>query len=112
MLKYLLLQLANPDNTAVKPNNDRLNVTNNLRIIPGTLGNVEMGVKYLFDTPVYWQLPKRFTGDKVTYVPIITMKCIKLVGFSNLIIRYFRMVVTYVLPSALKVATLFSHNPY
>lgn len=62
----LYSQLANPDSTALKPNNDRLNVTNNLRIIPGTLGHVEMGVKYLFDTPVYWQLPKRFTGDQVS----------------------------------------------
>jgi len=62
------LQLVNPDNAGPKVNKDernQLNVTNNLRIIPGTVGNVEIGVKYLFDTPVYWQLPKRFTGDKV-----------------------------------------------
>lgn len=60
--------MANPDSTALKLNKDernQLNVTNNLRIIPGTIGNVEIGVKYLFDTPVYWQLPKRFYGDKV-----------------------------------------------
>lgn len=44
---------------------NQLNVTNNLRIIPETIGNVEIGVKYLFDTPVYWQLPKMFSGDKV-----------------------------------------------
>lgn len=58
----------NPDNTGLKPNKEernQLNVTNNLRVIPGTISNVEIGVKYLFDTPVYWQLPKRFTGDKV-----------------------------------------------
>jgi len=59
---------VNPDNTGLKPNKDepnQLNVTNNLRVIPGTVGDLEIGVKYLFDTPVYWQLPKRFTGDKV-----------------------------------------------
>ncbi|XP_025195973.1 laminin subunit alpha-1 [Melanaphis sacchari] len=62
------INLANPDNTGLKPNKDernQLNVTNNLRVIPGTISNVEIGVKYLFDTPVYWQLPKRFCGDKV-----------------------------------------------
>lgn len=67
-LPFECLQLVNPDNTGLKSNRDepnQLNVTNNLRIIPGTVGNVEIGVKYLFDTPVYWQLPKRFTGDKV-----------------------------------------------
>lgn len=65
---YLFLQLANPDSTGLKPNKDernQLNITNNLRVIPGTISNVEIGVKYLFDTPVYWQLPKRFCGDKV-----------------------------------------------
>lgn len=59
----------NPDNTRLNSNKDeqnQLNVTNNLRVIPGTIGNVEIGVKYLFDTPVYWQLPKVFIGDKVS----------------------------------------------
>lgn len=66
----------NPDNTGLKPNKDepnQLNVTNNLRVIPGTIGDLEIGVKYLFDTPVYWQLPKRFTGDKVV-IKYTTMK--------------------------------------
>jgi len=67
---------VNPDNTGLKPNKDepnQLNVTNNLRVIPGTIGDLEIGVKYLFDTPVYWQLPKRFTGDKVV-IKSTTMK--------------------------------------
>ncbi|VVC37186.1 Hypothetical protein CINCED_3A012310 [Cinara cedri] len=62
------INLANPESTGQNPNKDeknQLNVTNNLRVIPGTIGNVEIGVKYLFDTPVYWQLPQRFSGDKV-----------------------------------------------
>lgn len=44
----------------------RLNVTNNLRIIPGDVWDVEIGVSYLFDSPVYWQLPAQFLGDKVS----------------------------------------------
>lgn len=40
-------------------------MSNNLRIIPGDAGDVEMGVNYLFDTPIYWQLPKQFLGDRV-----------------------------------------------
>ncbi|XP_050425592.1 laminin subunit alpha-1 isoform X2 [Adelges cooleyi] len=58
------INLANPESGGIERN--QLNITNNLRIIPGTVGNVEMGVKYLFDTPVYWQLPNRFSGDKVS----------------------------------------------
>lgn len=48
-----------------KEEKNQLMVINNLRIIPGTVGNVEIGVKSLFDTPVYWQLPSRFSGDRV-----------------------------------------------
>lgn len=44
----------------------RLNVTNNLRIIPGDSEDVEIGVNFMyFDTPVYWSLPRQFLGDKV-----------------------------------------------
>ncbi|XP_065339678.1 laminin subunit alpha lam-3 [Cloeon dipterum] len=52
--------LTNTDGTSVK-----LNITNNLRIIPGDVGNVRIGVSYLFDTPLYWKLPSTFFGDKV-----------------------------------------------
>lgn len=51
----------------VKRNEKQLNITNNLRIIPSEEGNVELGVNYLFDTPVYWQLPHIFLGDKVIF---------------------------------------------
>lgn len=54
------LALTNTDGTSIK-----LNVSNNLRIIPGDAGNVRIGVSYLFDTPLYWQLPRTFFGDKV-----------------------------------------------
>jgi hypothetical protein len=40
-------------------------VTNNLRVIPGDVGDVRLGVTYPFDTPIYWQLPKQFLGDRV-----------------------------------------------
>lgn len=44
----------------------KLNITNNLRIIPGDSEDVEIGVNFLyFDSPVYWSLPKQFLGDKV-----------------------------------------------
>ncbi len=43
----------------------KLNITNNLRLIPGSVGDIEIGVNYLFDAPIYWQLPNSFLGDKV-----------------------------------------------
>ncbi|XP_026686393.1 laminin subunit alpha-1-like [Diaphorina citri] len=44
----------------------KLNITNNLRIIPGDSEDVEIGVNFLyFDSPVYWSLPKQFLGDKI-----------------------------------------------
>ncbi|XP_014250027.1 laminin subunit alpha-1 isoform X2 [Cimex lectularius] len=60
------INLAIPGNGGmVKKDARHLNITNNLRIIPGDEGNVEMGVNYLVDAPVYWQLPKQFLGDKL-----------------------------------------------
>lgn len=49
-----------------------------------------MGVKYLFDTPVYWQLPKQFSGDKVS----IKFKNQKSKFLLHFLIRYSHMVVT------------------
>ncbi|XP_065226738.1 laminin subunit alpha lam-3-like [Planococcus citri] len=46
-------------------NNIKLNVTNNLRLIPGETGDIEIGVNYLFDAPLYWQLPESFLGDRI-----------------------------------------------
>ncbi|XP_071452213.1 laminin subunit alpha-2-like [Hetaerina americana] len=43
----------------------RLDLVNNLQMIPGDAGDVRIGVSYLFDTPIYWQLPKPFLGDKI-----------------------------------------------
>ena len=67
---FSLLQYAQPENenTFETDRNDtgvKLNVTNNLRLIPGMSGNVEIGVNHLFDAPIYWQLPDAFLGDKV-----------------------------------------------
>ncbi|BES88583.1 laminin subunit [Nesidiocoris tenuis] len=60
------INLAMPGNNGmVKKEEKFLNITNNLRIIPGQLGNVELGVSYWFDSPVYWQLSNDFLGDKV-----------------------------------------------
>jgi hypothetical protein len=56
-----MMNITQTDGTSVK-----LNVSNNLRIIPGDAGNVRIGVSYLFDTPLYWQLPKSFLGDRVS----------------------------------------------
>uniref|UniRef100_T1HX12 Laminin subunit alpha-2 n=1 Tax=Rhodnius prolixus TaxID=13249 RepID=T1HX12_RHOPR len=59
-------KLAMPGhNGVIKKNGKQLNITNNLRIIPSVDGDVELGVSYLFDTPVYWQLPVQFLGDKI-----------------------------------------------
>ncbi|KAK3921962.1 Laminin subunit alpha-1 [Frankliniella fusca] len=65
---YINLALPGVPGASAKTTNstpDRLDVINNLRIIPGDAGDVEMGVNYLFDTPVYWQLPRQFLGDRV-----------------------------------------------
>ncbi|MPC29133.1 Laminin subunit alpha-2 [Portunus trituberculatus] len=43
----------------------RLNVTNQLHVIPGTEGNVSIASSLLFDAPLYWQLPREFMRDKV-----------------------------------------------
>ncbi|XP_069690531.1 laminin subunit alpha-2 isoform X2 [Periplaneta americana] len=43
----------------------QLNITNNLHVIPGTVGDVRIGVSYTFNLPIYWQLPKQFLGDRV-----------------------------------------------
>nr|XP_018899369.1 PREDICTED: laminin subunit alpha-1 [Bemisia tabaci] len=59
------INLAVPGGGEMSLNSEGLNVTNNLRIIPGDLGDVQIGVSFLFDTPVYWQLPASFLGDKV-----------------------------------------------
>lgn len=63
----VLLQLAMPGTGEVSLGgpDEQLNVTNNLRVIPGDVGDVRLGVTYPFDTPVYWQLPKQFLGDRV-----------------------------------------------
>jgi hypothetical protein len=63
----VLLQLAMPGTGEVRlaGPNERLNITNNLQVIPGDTGDVQLGVTYPFDTPVYWQLPKQFLGDRV-----------------------------------------------
>lgn len=42
-----------------------LNVTNNLRTLPGDSEDIKIGVSFLIDTPVYWKLPRQFLGDKV-----------------------------------------------
>ena len=48
-----------------KAGETQLNVTNNLRIIPGTDGDVRIGVSQMFDTPLYWRLPDTFLRDKI-----------------------------------------------
>lgn len=64
-----------PGSKGMKMNGDesRLNITNNLRIIPGDAWDVEIGVSYLFDSPVYWQLPAHFLGDKVSAEQLCVM---------------------------------------
>ncbi|XP_042207400.1 laminin subunit alpha-2-like [Homarus americanus] len=44
----------------------RVNVTNQLHVIPDTQGDVTIGSTLLFDAPLYWQLPRGFKRDKVT----------------------------------------------
>lgn len=60
----------------------KLNVTNNLRLIPGFTGIIEVGVNYLFDAPVYWQLPDSFLGDKVSCAGVVIVK-MRMCGFNE-----------------------------
>uniref|UniRef100_A0A8D8X2U9 Laminin subunit alpha-1 n=1 Tax=Cacopsylla melanoneura TaxID=428564 RepID=A0A8D8X2U9_9HEMI len=59
--------LALPDGNVMKnQHKTRMNITNNLRIIPGDSEDVEIGVNFMyFDYPVYWSLPRQFLGDKI-----------------------------------------------
>lgn len=45
----------------------RLDQAGKLAMIPGSVGNLLMGVSSVFDAPIYWQLPKQFLGDKVSF---------------------------------------------
>ena len=62
---YINLALPGNRQMKFKPNETQLNVTNNLRIIPGVHGDVMIGVSQMFDTPLYWRLPDVFLKDKV-----------------------------------------------
>ena len=66
--EHALLQLAMPGTGEVSlgGSDGQLNITNNLRVIPGDAGDVRLGVTYPFDSPVYWQLPKQFLADRVS----------------------------------------------
>lgn len=62
---YVNLAMPGTGEVSLGGPDEQLNVTNNLRVIPGDVGDVRLGVTYPFDTPVYWQLPKQFLGDRV-----------------------------------------------
>ncbi|KAF2361238.1 Laminin G domain [Trinorchestia longiramus] len=50
------------DRTRPEP---RLNVTNQLHVIPGTPAHIVLGTATPFPAPLYWTLPKEFMRDKV-----------------------------------------------
>jgi hypothetical protein len=75
--------LTNTDGTSVK-----LNVTNNLRIIPGDIGNVRIGVSYLFDTPLYWKLPSNFLGDKVNSFKLNYVQSVKVFSVLGVVVQW------------------------
>ena len=60
-------QLTLPDERSVTltPGRTRLNVTNSLRVVPSQTGDVTLRLAAPLDTPIYWQLPQQFLGDKV-----------------------------------------------
>ena len=45
----------------------RLNITNQLHVIPGIYGDVTIGTSSPFLAPLYWQLPPEFMRDKVQF---------------------------------------------
>ena len=66
-IKKNIKQLALPGDVELKfkAGETQLNVSNNLRIIPDVHGDVMIGVSQSFDTPLYWQLPPLFLGDRL-----------------------------------------------
>ena len=64
----MMMQLALPGDGQLhyRTGETQLNVTNNLRIVPDVRGDVMIGVSQFFDTPLYWQLPSKFLGDRTT----------------------------------------------
>ncbi|XP_049762590.1 laminin subunit alpha-1 [Schistocerca cancellata] len=63
-INYIQVQIPGK-NILFNTSGGNLNVTNSLLIIPGEAGDVKIGSSYLFGTPLYWQLPKQFLGDKI-----------------------------------------------
>lgn len=43
-----------------------IEIMNNLQLIPSSTGNVSMGTSNVFSTPLYFQLPPNFFGDRIT----------------------------------------------
>ncbi|XP_071547005.1 laminin subunit alpha-1-like isoform X2 [Panulirus ornatus] len=62
---YINLALPGERILSFEDGETRLNVTNQLHVIPGTEGDVNIGSSLLFDAPLYWQLPREFMRDKV-----------------------------------------------
>ncbi|KAK7085775.1 Laminin subunit alpha-2 [Halocaridina rubra] len=62
---YINLALPGQRILSLSEGETRLNITNQLHVIPGTEGDVTIGSTLLFDAPLYWQLPREFMRDKV-----------------------------------------------
>ncbi|KAK8738877.1 hypothetical protein OTU49_003716 [Cherax quadricarinatus] len=62
---YINLALPGERTLNFEDGETRLNITNQLHVIPGTEGHVTIGSSLLFEAPLYWQLPREFMRDKV-----------------------------------------------
>ncbi|KAK6631889.1 hypothetical protein RUM44_006919 [Polyplax serrata] len=62
---YINLAMPGEEEVTINGLDTGLNVTNNLRTLPGDSEDIKIGVSFLIDTPVYWKLPRQFLGDKV-----------------------------------------------
>ena len=64
---YAWTQLASYGgrNLIVSRGDSRLEQSHGLLVVPGEHGDVKIGVKSIFTTPLYWRAPQIFLGDKI-----------------------------------------------
>ncbi|XP_043232783.1 laminin subunit alpha-1-like [Amphibalanus amphitrite] len=62
---WVPLTLPDKRSLTLGPGQTRLDIINTLRVIPERSGDVQLGLGQPLDTPVYWELPPQFLGDKV-----------------------------------------------
>ncbi|KAL7642435.1 UNVERIFIED_CONTAM: hypothetical protein RMT77_006996 [Armadillidium vulgare] len=63
---YINLALPGDRRLKLSDEETRLNITNQLYVIPNTDSDIKIGTSLPFLAPIYWQLPQEFMKDKIT----------------------------------------------